>query len=256
MIGWNYLLYFFIAALVLSSVGFYKYVYFLSIGYGFAIAGLGVMMLIMFGKEMQTVSIIGCVLFIVYGARLSGFLLYREIKSASYRSVMKNDIKTDKPMPFFVKVFIWLFVSILYSIQISPVFYRAYNGTSDVALPAVAAVISAVAIIIEALADIQKDAQKKKNPHKVAMEGLYRIVRCPNYLGEILFWTGVFIGGITAYQNVGQWVLAAVSDVCIVMIMVGGAKRLEKRQRGHYGTDAEYQAYGKKTPIILPLIPL
>ena len=33
------------AALLISSIGFYKYVYFISLGYGFSIAGLGALML-------------------------------------------------------------------------------------------------------------------------------------------------------------------------------------------------------------------
>src|SRR5574344_1442523 len=154
MIGWHYLLYFFIAALVLSSVGFYKYVYFLSIGYGFAIAGLGVMLLIMFGKQMQAIEMVQCVLFMVYGARLSGFLLYREIKSASYRKTMKNDIKADKPIPFFVKLAIWITVAVLYAIQVSPVFYRVYNGSTDAVLPYNDIAISAIELLTETLADM------------------------------------------------------------------------------------------------------
>jgi steroid 5-alpha reductase family enzyme len=38
----------------------------------------------------------------------------------------------------------------------------------------------------------------------VATQGLDKLCRCPNYLGEIIFWTGVFIAGITAYATVGQ----------------------------------------------------
>ena len=47
MMGWNYLLIFFIISLVVCLVGFYKYVYFLSIGYGFAVAGIGVALAVM-----------------------------------------------------------------------------------------------------------------------------------------------------------------------------------------------------------------
>lgn len=36
------------AALLISSIGFYKYVYFISLGYGFSIAGLGILMVILF----------------------------------------------------------------------------------------------------------------------------------------------------------------------------------------------------------------
>ena len=90
----------------------------------------------------------------------------------------------------------------------------------------------------------------------VAMKGLYRIVRCPNYLGEIIFWTGVFISGISTYATIGQWITAIAAYICIVFIMFNGAQRLEKRQMGRYGDNKEYNDYANKTPIILPLVPI
>ena len=44
--------------------------------------------------------------------------------------------------------------------------------------------------------------------------------------------------------------------VCIVYIMFGGARRLEIRQNKNYGNDPQYQEYVKKTPILLPFVPL
>ena len=38
--------------------------------------------------------------------------------------------------------------------------------------------------------------------------------------------------------------------------MFSGALRLEIRQNGAYGADPEYQAYIKKTPILLPFVPI
>ena len=86
--GWNYLLIFFIVSLVLCLVGFYKYVYFLSIGYGFSVAGIGVTMAILslMGKFNASLAhYILFALFVIYGIRLSGFLLIREIKNVAYR---------------------------------------------------------------------------------------------------------------------------------------------------------------------------
>ena len=80
--GWEYLWILAVVSAVLCAVGFYKFVYFLSIGYGFAIAGLGVAILILFRQQAAFVHVIQCLLFLAYGARLSGFLLYREIKNA------------------------------------------------------------------------------------------------------------------------------------------------------------------------------
>ncbi|MCF0128257.1 MAG: steroid reductase, partial [Pseudobutyrivibrio sp.] len=44
--------------------------------------------------------------------------------------------------------------------------------------------------------------------------------------------------------------------VCIVYIMVDGAKRMEKGHIERYGNKEEYQNYANKTPILIPLIPL
>ncbi len=249
---------------VLCAVGFYKFVYFLSIGYGFAIAGGGIAILIMY-LIAPTVTpvwlvILQAVLFLAYGVRLSGFLLVRELKNVSFK---KTDVAKDslaknkeKKMPVFVLVFIWLFVSALYVAQVSPMLFRCMNASTDIILPLVGMAVSVSGLLLESAADRQKSAQKKLRPDMVATEGLYRVVRCPNYLGEIIFWTGVLISGVTAFTNAGQWIVAIIAYISIVYIMFNGAQRMEKRQMKSYGNKPEYKAYADKTPIIIPLLPI
>ncbi len=249
---------------VLCAVGFYKYVYFLSIGYGFAVAGGGIAIFVMYlispTNTPLFLVILQLALFVAYGARLSGFLLVRELKNTSYRKtdVAKSTLnkKTEKKMPFFVLLSIWISVSVLYVAQVSPMLFRIENSSTDVVLPLVGIVVSVLGIVLESIADAQKSKQKKQRPDMVATKGLYKVVRCPNYLGEIIFWTGVFISGITTYSTVGQWITAIVAFICIVFIMFNGAQRLEKRQMKRYGENEEYHAYADKTPIIIPLLPL
>ena len=199
-------------------------------------------------------------LFIAYGARLSGFLLVRELKNVSFR---KTDVAKDtlaknneKKMPIFVLATIWVFVSILYVAQVSPMLFRYSNGSSDFIVPVIGFAVSVFGLVLESIADNQKSAQKKVRPDMVATKGLYKIVRCPNYLGEIIFWTGVFISGITTYQGALQWIIAIIAYICIVYIMFNGAQRLEKRQMARYKDNEEYNAYADKTPIIIPLLPI
>ena len=123
-------------------------------------------------------------------------------------------------------------------------------------MPVVGIVISLCGIILESVADKQKSQQKKKNPNMVATEGLYKMVRCPNYLGEIIFWTGVFVSGLTTYAGIGQWLMAIIAYICIVYIMFNGAQRLEGRQMKRYGDDPQYNAYADSTPIIIPFLPV
>ncbi|MBR4835889.1 MAG: DUF1295 domain-containing protein [Clostridia bacterium] len=245
---------------VLCAVGFYKFVYFLSIGYGFAVAGGGIAVLVMAlvnGTEAPIwVLLIQAALFLAYGIRLSGFLLIREIKNAAYRKTLKEATGDDKKMPFFVLFTIWVSVAVLYTAQVSPMLFRVTNNVTGLVAPIIGFVVSIGGLILETIADEQKSAQKKVRPDMVATEGLYKMCRCPNYLGEIVFWTGVFITGLNAYKTVGQWITAIIAYICIVFIMFNGAQRLEKRQMARYGKDKEYNDYANKTPIIIPLLPI
>lgn len=253
-----------IVCAIMCAVGFYKFVYFLSIGYGFAVAGGGIAILIMYlinpSATPLWIVLVQTALFIAYGVRLSGFLLVRELKNVSFRKtdVAKDTLKKndEKKMPLFVLVTIWVSVAVLYVAQVSPMLFRYDNGCIDYMVPTVGFAISVFGLILESIADNQKSAQKKERPDMVATKGLYKIVRCPNYLGEILFWTGVFVSGVTAYTGVGQWIVAILAYICIVYIMFNGAQRLEKRQMARYGENEEYNEYANKTPIIIPFLPI
>ena len=229
---------------------------------------MGVALFGMYFDVIDAGTLLMCVLFLIYGCRLGGYLLIREIKSASYRSTMKKEIKDGSSMKMVAKVSIWLSCSLLYTFQVSPLFFRLMDvkrefdknyevviGGTD-AVTIVGAVIMALGIILESAADFQKSRAKKINPSRFCDKGLYKVVRCPNYLGEVLFWTGVFVSGINIYASVWQWIAAALGYICIVYIMFCGARRLELRQNRNYGDNPEYQVYVKKTPILLPLVPL
>ena len=65
------LLWLFIAAMVISSIGFKNYVWFISLGYGFSIVGEGVLMLLLYGRQWSIVAIgyIGIIFVMFSGAR-------------------------------------------------------------------------------------------------------------------------------------------------------------------------------------------
>lgn len=248
-------LWLFIAAMVISSIGFKNYVWFISLGYGFSIAGEGILLLILYGQQLSLGTIICCVLFILYGCRLGGYLAYREIKSGSYKKNMVGEIKDGKTVPFGVKIAIWITCALLYVTQISGVFYRLVNAAQDNVWVFIGAAVMLLGVSLETAADIQKNAAKKINPRRFVDTGLYRLVRCPNYLGEMIFWTGVLISGIGAVTG-WQWIIVAVGYIGIIFVMFSGARRLEVRQNKNYGNDPEYQKYVKTVPIMVPFIPL
>lgn len=243
-------------ALIVSSLGFYKYVYFISLGYGFSIAVMGLAMFMLFKGQMTSVTLLLCFLLMCYGLRLGGYLLIRESRSLSYRQCMKEEIKDGKEMKLGIKISIWVSCSLLYCLQVSPIFFLLQNDRKPGLMAHVGVIVMILGMTLEALADYQKTKAKKIAPKRFCDQGLFKLVRCPNYLGEILFWTGVLLAGSTSMQGIWQWLAALIGYLCIVYIMFGGARRLEIRQNKNYGADPAYQAYVKKTPIILPFIPL
>lgn len=247
-----------IVSFVFCCMGFYRFVWFMSVGYGISSAAIGACMLIMAiaGGQISVLYAVQCVLLMVYGIRLGGFLFFRELKNVRYREKMRSvggDVKT----PVFVAAFMWIYCGFIYVMQSAGLVYRYYNACAD--SPNVFAYIGCavclIGLVIEALADRQKSAQKAINPDMPAMEGLYKMCRCPNYFGEMLFWTGMIVSGIGALKG-WQWLVAGIGYVQIIFVMFSGAKRVEGRHIKNYGTKPEYVAYADSTPLILPLVPL
>lgn len=259
---WFYLLIVLGVCALMCAVGFFKFLYFISLGYGLAIFGGSIAIFVIslvnnLSSDLLWLNIIQMVCYIIYGLRLSIFLLIREIKSAAYIKSLKEDERTMKRRNFLLSLIIWITCSILYLAQVSPFLFRVENSSGDIILPIIGISISILGLIIESVADYQKSAQKKINPNVVATKGLYKIVRCPNYLGEIIFWTGSFISGISSYSNhIEYWLISIFGYISIVYIMFNSTKRLEKKQNERYAQDETYQKYSSSTPILIPLIPL
>ena len=258
MWNWTHLGIFFALSLLVCLCGFKKYVYFMSIGYGFSVAIIGAAMAVLSltgaYDGVGLAHFIQFALFVIYGFRLSGFLLIREIKNAAYRKTLAE--ATGDEIPVFVKFFMWITMGVLYTAQTSGVAFRLFNGEAATVCQWIGIAISAFGIGLETVADQQKSQQKAKRPDMVATEQLYKIVRCPNYFGEILFWTGITVSALDILQGIGQWITVIIAYILIVFIMFNGAQRLEKRQMARYGNNAEYKAYADKTPIIIPFLPV
>jgi len=248
-----------IISLAVSAVGWIYFIYFFSIGYGLSISALTIGTAVIFYEHLPLPIILMLGVFFVFGIRLSGYLLIREHRSAAYKKILYQPQLTVRK-PFSVMMMIWVSCALLYIGQISPATFYLSNLSQGAAVNVgwawAGAVVAALGVIIEAVADAQKAAAKKVNATRFVSHGLYRIVRCPNYFGEILMWTGCFIVCFGACCTLGQWIVSSLGYIGIVYVMFGGARRLELRQTETYGKDPEFQAYIKRTPLLLPFIPI
>ena len=245
-----------LVSLLACSVGFHMYIWFFSVGYGLSIAAIGAALAIGFHSGMVLPEWLACGLLFVYGLRLSGYLLIRERKSAGYRKVLSPEMERSRKMPIGAKLALWVTCGLLYTLMTIPLFFRLKNGAEADAMLWIGLAVMACGVGLEAVADLQKTAAKKRNSRRFVDSGLYRVVRCPNYLGELLLWLGMLLTGTTALRGAWQWLLALLGFLLITWVMFSGARRLELRQDKNYGADPEYQRYVKSVPIIIPFVPL
>lgn len=245
-----------IIPLIVTLIGFYDFLYFITLGYGISISSIGFSLIILYFNNLNSVSLTLCILFIIYGIRLISYLIIREFCSKSYKETVQNDLKRINSYSIVLNIISWIFCALLYTSLSTPVYFIIINEAPKLLSSYICIGIAIFGFLFEIIADQQKSSAKKINPRRFVDTGLYRIVRCPNYLGEIIMWTGIFFSAIHIYKNITQFIISLIGYITLIIIMFGGARRLELRQDKNYGDLKEYKKYKSSVPIIIPFIPL
>ncbi|KKY15804.1 putative 3-oxo-5-alpha-steroid 4-dehydrogenase [Phaeomoniella chlamydospora] len=145
-------------------------------------------------------QILSSLFIILWGARLSGFLLFRILKTGSDS---RFDDKRDKFFPFlgfwvFQMFWVWtvsLPVTILNSPKVQQYSQHSYGTASDI----VGMIMWAIGFFMESWSDVQKyrfRSQHSDDKSAVCNVGLFSWSRHPNYFGEILLQFGIFTSAI------------------------------------------------------------
>lgn len=241
-----------IVAALGCCMGFKSFVWFMSVGYGFAVMCIGLFHFIfgLFNHSLTPAIAVISILFVIYGYRLGGYILKRELTNKEYKKKLESTGST-KAMPLPVSLFMWAYSMWMYTAQTSALSYRVINQADDNLFAWLGVMVMTQAIFGEATADKQKSAAKKVNPKRFCDIGLYRYCRCPNYFSEIMFWVGVTITGIGAVIG-KQWIMVLIALCLITYVMYNSAQRLELRHEKNYGLDPEYQKYSDTVPLLFP----
>jgi steroid 5-alpha reductase family enzyme len=247
-------------ALIISAIGFYRVVYFISIGYAFSIGTMAIITPLRYIENLTWASALQNMLLVLWGLRLGIYLVQREFR-ASYHEKSSSTHQRFAEMAWYIKVLIWVSVSLLYVLMFSPSLFvlTASSATSfwitDLVQIA-GLVIMGGGLVLEAVADKQKSDFKTAFPRRFCNVGLYRWVRCPNYLGEIIFWVGNWVVGVKAYTSPLKWITSLGGLVGIVLIMIGSTRRLERGQDERYADQPKYQEYIRAVPVLFPFVPV
>lgn len=243
--------------LAVSALGFRRTDYFVSLGYGFSIAAQAVLFPFAYLATLDFWQGAQSILLLVYGLRLSSHLIARE-RQPSFARELEASKERSRHIVGWLKVVIWVSVAALYVAMYAPALISLSRAGEDVALPSLGwgLAVAVIGLAIESLADWQKTRFKAEHPSRFCDVGFYRVVRSPNYFGEMVFWLGIFVSGISAYASWLDWGLAIVGFVCIQLIMLGSTRRLELKQTERYGEDAAFQGYVREVPILFPVVPV
>jgi steroid 5-alpha reductase family enzyme len=116
-------------------------------------------------------------------------------------------------------------------------------------LDAVAAVVAGGAVVLETVADwqLRRFQRLRGDPGAVLVSGLWARSRHPNYLGEILFWWGIFLSGVAAAPG---WAWAVVGPLAITLLFVRvSVPWMDRRMAARHPAWAERLS---RVPALLP----
>jgi steroid 5-alpha reductase family enzyme len=119
------------------------------------------------------------------------------------------------------------------------------------ALDALAALVTGGAIALETIADEQLRAfNRTKLPGDICTRGLWAWLRHPNYLGEILFWWGLWLFGVAAAPS---WYWSVIGPLAITaMFLFASIPMLDRRNVARRPGYAELM---KSVPALVPRRP-
>ncbi|KAK3085598.1 hypothetical protein FSP39_005934 [Pinctada imbricata] len=202
------------------------------------------------------------VFIVLWGLRLSGYLLYRIIKIGEDN---RFDDKRDSCVKF---AGFWTFQAFwVFTVSLPVIFINApdsatflspdKDNTEFRAMDIIGAILFAVGLTCETFADFQKFAFRNNpaNKGKWCDTGLWKVSRHPNYFGEITIWIGVFIISTSICEG-GKWagVLSPIFTMAILLFL-SGIPLLEKKSDERYRKNEIYRDYKNRTSPLLPVPP-
>ena len=216
-------------------------------------------------------QIVASLFIMLWGARLSGFLLFRILKTG------KDDRFDDKRDKFFSFLGFWVFqmvwvwtVSLPVTILNSPNVTRFHQPSFGTGRDIAGVILFAMGFMLESVSDVQKYQfrSKPENKGKVCDVGLFTWSRHPNYFGEIITQFSIFMIAVSPAANGyvhGGAFSALYSSILgpffltLLLLFVSGLTLQERpgaKKRYESGNHWEsYKTYSERTSILIPFPP-
>jgi steroid 5-alpha reductase family enzyme len=188
------------------------------------------------------------VLVTVWGLRLSGYLIWRNLgKPEDFRY---REMRARAPRWFWlVSLFqVFLLQGVLMWVISAPVVVAQLGGGDLYWLDYLGIALWAVGLFFESVGDIQL-ARFKSQPGskgKVMDRGLWRYTRHPNYFGDFAVWWGHFL---IAAAGGAWWTVFSPVVMSVLLLRVSGVAMLERTISKRR---PEYDEYARRTNAFFP----
>ena len=206
------------------------------------------------GSQAEPVSsreLIISLLVVIWSLRLSSFLylrIHRTGKDGRFDKLKTSSIRFLVPWTI---QGLWVFLTMIVVIVINT---QANSAPALGIWDGIGLSIWILGFSIEVIADNQKTVfnSEPNNQGKWIDCGLWSYSRHPNYLGEILLWTGIAFFGVSCFTGLEK--IAWISPLFIYLLLtkISGTPILDRRALEKWGDDSEYQTYREKTPLLFP----
>ena len=194
-------------------------------------------------------SIILATLILIWAARLSSFLFMRIKKAGKDRRFDQIKTSFTRFMLAWTLQGFWVFMCTLPAVTA----FASESKPLDVFL-ILGTLLWVFGFFIEVIADRQKSAfnQDPKNHGKFISTGLWSLSRHPNYVGEVLLWTGISLISFPILEGYQYMVLLSPLFTYLLLTRVSGVNLLEANADKKWGATEAYQKYKENTPIFFP----
>ncbi len=179
----------------------------------------------------------------------SGFMGLTKTQDWRYIMLKEKNLK----LFFVTNLFrINLMPTVLVYLGTVPLYYAIFGNPSFNFFTSLGMLIMIIATLIELLADKQmKDFRKdSENALKVMDKGLWAYSRHPNYLGEIVFWWGVFIFSFSDLNT--PWYSFVGAVLITLLFLFISIPMIEKKL---LNTRPDYAEYKQRVSMLLLLPP-
>lgn len=232
---------------VSCAVVFRNFVYLFS--YGYALSMLAVHAGV-YASAPSLASALVAGVAALYGIRLWRFIHVR-YASDGYAAIRERGERADAAMPLPARIFLWTSVSWLMAFE-GMIAWRVAKTGVVTGWVIAGCLVAVLGLVIETLADEQKQAAKRTNPAAPVMDGWYRHVRHPNYLGEIIFQVGLMMAWLGQPADWYDYALCLIAPAYIVVLMIHAAVEADSGQGDRHGGDPAYAAWRERSGCLLP----